>query len=146
MERRVRGNPHARCEVGEKMEIASKSYLSLLTDEQLQMFKSDFGLVADYFVQKRRDKSYLPSAKAIRHVDGFLKLMAVMGNDIQFNELETQEGRTYSMCEVVQSFVDKGALEQAKAVAARMLAAGKFSLEEIAELSGLPLEEVRELR
>ena len=29
MERRVRGNSHARCEAGEKMEIISKSYLSL---------------------------------------------------------------------------------------------------------------------
>lgn len=29
MERRVRGNPHARCGVGEKVEIISKFYLSL---------------------------------------------------------------------------------------------------------------------
>ena len=29
MERRVRGNSHARCEAGEKTEITSKSYLSL---------------------------------------------------------------------------------------------------------------------
>ena len=28
MERRVRGNFHARCEVGENLEITSKSYLS----------------------------------------------------------------------------------------------------------------------
>jgi len=28
MERRVRGNPHARCEVGENSEITSKNYLS----------------------------------------------------------------------------------------------------------------------
>ena len=30
MERRVRGNPHARCEAGENSETVSKSYLSLL--------------------------------------------------------------------------------------------------------------------
>ena len=29
MERRVRGNVHARCEVGENSEITSKNYLSL---------------------------------------------------------------------------------------------------------------------
>lgn len=29
MERRVRGNPHARCGVGENLEIISKDYLSL---------------------------------------------------------------------------------------------------------------------
>ena len=33
MERRVRGNPHARCGAGEKMEIVSKSYLLLLFTE-----------------------------------------------------------------------------------------------------------------
>lgn len=31
MERRMTGNCHVRCGVGEKMEIASKSYLSLLS-------------------------------------------------------------------------------------------------------------------
>ena len=31
MERRVRGNSHARCGVGENPEIASKDYLSLFT-------------------------------------------------------------------------------------------------------------------
>ena len=31
MERRVRGNSHARCEAGEKLEIISKAYLSLST-------------------------------------------------------------------------------------------------------------------
>ena len=30
MERRVRGNSHARCGVGEKLEMISKTYLSLL--------------------------------------------------------------------------------------------------------------------
>lgn len=29
MERRVRGNPHARCGAGENLEIISKDYLSL---------------------------------------------------------------------------------------------------------------------
>jgi hypothetical protein len=34
MERRVRGNPPARCGVGEKLEIASKAYLSLYESER----------------------------------------------------------------------------------------------------------------
>ena len=33
MERRVRGNSHARCEAGEKLEITSKAYLSLLLED-----------------------------------------------------------------------------------------------------------------
>ena len=34
MERRVRGNPHARCGAGEKVEITSKFYLLLLLERQ----------------------------------------------------------------------------------------------------------------
>lgn len=79
-----------------------------LTDEQLQMFKSDFGLVADFFVQKRRDKSYSPSEKTIQHVDEVLKLLSVMAREIRFEKMEMREGRIYSMCDVVQGFVDKG--------------------------------------
>lgn len=79
-----------------------------LTDEQLQMFKSDFGIVADFFVQKRRDKRYTPSKKTIQHVDEVLKLLSVMDKDVRFEKIKVSEGREYSMCNVVQSFVDKG--------------------------------------
>ena len=79
-----------------------------LSDEQLQMFSSDFGLVADFFVQKRRNKSYTPSEKTIRHVDEVLKLLSVMAADIRFESFETHEGRIYSMCDVLQGYIDKG--------------------------------------
>lgn len=43
MERRMRGNPHVRCEWGEKPEMTSKAYLSifnLLQETILQLVKS----------------------------------------------------------------------------------------------------------
>jgi len=37
MERRMRGNSHVRCGAGEKVEIISKPYLSLLSQELVQV-------------------------------------------------------------------------------------------------------------
>ena len=36
MERRVRGNPHARCGLGENEEITSNHYLSVSPDQQIE--------------------------------------------------------------------------------------------------------------
>lgn len=51
MERRVRGNSHARCGVGENPEIASKDYLSLLTEAYLSF--TNYGDVADSYYEVR---------------------------------------------------------------------------------------------
>ncbi|WP_246494290.1 UvrD-helicase domain-containing protein [Lysinibacillus agricola] len=43
MERRMRGNPHVRCEWGKKLEITSKAYLSIsnmLQETILQLVKT----------------------------------------------------------------------------------------------------------
>lgn len=54
--------------------------IAWLTDEQISMFKSDFRIVADFFVRKRKNKDYVPDNKTeIRHVDAVLK-DAVCGN------------------------------------------------------------------
>ena len=39
MERRMRGNSHVRCEVGENPEISSRDYLSLLNSEDVHKEK-----------------------------------------------------------------------------------------------------------
>ena len=44
--------------------------IAFLTDEQLELFKSDFKVVADYFVQKQRYGNYTPNPKNLQHVEG----------------------------------------------------------------------------
>ena len=61
--------------------------IAYLSDEQVQMFKSDFGIVADFFVQRRRDKQYIPSQKTIRHVDEVLKFLSVFTNDNRYEQI-----------------------------------------------------------
>lgn len=62
MERRVRGNSHARCGVGENPEIASKDYLSLLPGA----FSSgdpkgeDFRIVLEEIVRIKCDTAHVP--------------------------------------------------------------------------------------
>ena len=58
---------------------------------------------------------------------------------------ESKEGVAI-MCRAMEEMCNQAALEQAKAVVLRMLVAGKYALEEIAEISGLPLEDVKKLQ
>ena len=50
--------------------------IAFLEQEQVKLFKSDFRVVADYFVQKRMKKKYIPTSKILRHVDEVLKMLA----------------------------------------------------------------------
>ena len=60
--------------------------ISYLTDEQLQKFSSDFRVVAEYFVQTRRDKDYHPSDITLKHVHEVLQMMAAVTQDHRFED------------------------------------------------------------
>ena len=84
--------------------------IAWLTDEQLKMFKSDFGIVANFFVQKRKDKNYEPDDKRVmKHVDEVLKLLSVMSGDRKYESLLYDKKRKVrTMCEVAERLVNKG--------------------------------------
>ena len=59
-----------------------------LTEEQISHFHSDFKVVANFFVQKRKNKDYIPDDPTeIRHVDEVLKLLQVMTRDRRYEEI-----------------------------------------------------------
>jgi len=59
-----------------------------LTEEQISHFRSDFKVVANFFVQKRKNKDYIPDDPTeIRHVDEVLKLLQVMTGDRRYEEI-----------------------------------------------------------
>ncbi len=62
--------------------------IAWLSKEQVELFKSDFKIVADYFVQMRTNKDYKPSQQIIKHVNEVLQLMAVFTNDNTFEEYQ----------------------------------------------------------
>lgn len=85
--------------------------IAFMEEEQVQQFTSDFRIVADYFVQKRKDKDYRPKRETIKHVDAVLKLMATLTNDSRFEEIQVKEGDDITMCDVLDRIEEKGRLE-----------------------------------
>lgn len=87
-----------------------------LSPEQVKMFKSDFGIVADYFVQKRMTGDYIGSSEDIRHIDEVMKLLAVFA-DKRFMDnmvISRSKRRPKNMCEVLDRIEEKGRIEGQK--------------------------------
>lgn len=59
--------------------------------------------------------------------------------------LKETEGGKDKMCKIIEESVAEGRKQEAYQIALKMLAKGKISFDEIAEYSGLTLEEVKEL-
>lgn len=59
-----------------KMQVFEVAWL---TEEQISRFRSDFKIVANFFVQKRKNKDYIPDDPTeIKHIDEVLKLLMVI--------------------------------------------------------------------
>jgi len=84
--------------------------IAWLTDKQVSMFQSDFKVVADYFVQMRKTRYYIPSSDVIKHVHEVLQLMAIMTNDNRFEQaynVNLEKGEV-NMCEVLDRVENRG--------------------------------------
>ena len=84
--------------------------IAFLSEEKVKMFKSDFGIIADFFVQKRTNTKYIPSDKQIKYVDEFLKLMKALTGDKMYVETNTKGG-VISMCDVIRGAKEEGRIE-----------------------------------
>ncbi len=83
--------------------------IAYLTEEQVSLFKSDFRIVADYFVQMRKNNSYVAKPETIKHVHELLELMSVLTNDQRFVDVYNAMGKeAASMCEVLDQIEKKG--------------------------------------
>ncbi len=85
--------------------------IAWLTDEQVQMFQSDFKIVADYFVQMRKNKYYTPSEETIKHVDEILKMMAVLTKDRSFEEAQNMIREEKGEAKSMETFLSKAMRE-----------------------------------
>ena len=84
--------------------------IAWLTDEQVDKFKSDFRIVADYFVQKRKNNDYEPTKEKIQHIHALLQLLSEMENDVRFEEIlnDEEEGGIQNMCDVLDRVEKNG--------------------------------------
>ena len=58
--------------------------IAYLTEEQIEMFQSDFGIIVDYFVKRRKGYKTIENHKPIKHVDEMLKFMRIFVEDERF--------------------------------------------------------------
>ena len=75
--------------------------IAYLTREQVNLFRSDFRAVADYFVQMRETGDYHPGDEELEHIESVLQLLNVMDRDHRFetavnNAKQGKEARTMS--------------------------------------------------
>lgn len=90
-----------------KLNICEVSFLS---EEELSCFHSDFRVVAEFFVRKRRDPFYIPQDKEkLRHVQEVLTLLSTVTGDSRYNQvLENNIEEVQSMCDVAQRLENIG--------------------------------------
>ena len=90
--------------------------IAYMTHEQVELFQSDFKVVADYFVQKRENGDYVPSSQELTHVQETLQLLSIMTNDNRFEEAyntntDDKKGGPHNMCDVLDKVENKGKVE-----------------------------------
>ena len=87
--------------------------IAYLSDDQIQKFKSDFRIVAEFFSQKQKHKDFIPSHQQIKHVKEVLQLLSIMTDDHRFEdiyneELKNDKGGLKTMCDVLDRIEEKG--------------------------------------
>ena len=76
---------------------------------EVSCFRSDFKVVANFFVQKRKHKDYIPDDPTeIKHVDEVLKLLQVMTGDERYQTIFQKEKGVHSMCDVAERLEKMG--------------------------------------
>ena len=83
--------------------------IAWLTEAEIDRFHSDFKIVANFFVQKRKNKNYIPDDPTeIRHVDEVLKLLQVMTGDERYQLIFNKKKGVHSMCDVAERLEKMG--------------------------------------
>ena len=112
------------------------------------MFQSDFRIVADYFVQKRKYNEYTPSQVQMQHVDAVLQLLSIMENDKRFEAaLYKNDGKKVeNMCDVldiVEQRGEKRGIERGTAEIMRALYQNGYTEKQIAQMTNREVLEVK---
>lgn len=107
-------------EIPEKLKPFVNNYkinvfnIAWLSEKTIEMFKSDFKLIAQYFRTKRLNKKYTGSKEKLQHANETLKMFSALTGDDTFekvyNENHLEKGGV-TMCDVVERIRDEGRVE-----------------------------------
>ena len=118
--------------------------MNYLSDEQVNMFQSDFKIVADYFVQMRKNKNYIPSRQTMKHVHEILQMMAVFTQDNRFEECQNLfvKGENTNMSDYLERIIKEGEARGKLDFAYKLIRKGRLTVEEAAENIGISINEL----
>ena len=113
-----------------------------LSPETVDLFQSDFRVVADYFVQQRMNKQYVPSAQKLIHVDEVMKLFSAITNDSTFetilDDVNIRGKENITMSSFLQEYRNEGRLEGRLELLAGLVHDGLLSLADAVSRSEMP--------
>ncbi len=122
-----------------------------LKDQQVAKFKSDFRIVADYFVQKRKTGTYRGSRDTMRHVYEVLQLLSVMEH-VDYLERTVIEKRVKGgerdMSSIFDQYIKEGEARKEAEVNERVatdMLKKKYPLDAIKDISRLSEAHIRKL-
>ena len=118
--------------------------IAWLSKEQVELFKSDFKIVADYFVQMRTNKDYKPSRQIIKHVQEVLQLMAVFTNDNTFEEYQNEyiKGEEITMCGILDKAEARGESRGKIDLLYKLIKDGMLSVEQAAKSIDISVDQL----
>lgn len=157
-------------EIPEKLKPFVNNYkinvfnIAWLSEKTIEMFKSDFKLIAQYFRTKRLNKKYTGSKEKLQHANETLKMFSALTGDDTFekvyNKNHLEEGGV-TMCDVVERIRDEGRVQgraegrvQGRAegqenareeMILNLLESNAGSIEQIAAWVKLPVKEVKRI-
>ena len=107
--------------------------IAFLEREKIDLFKSDFRIVADYFWQKRHNKDYKAPGWKIKHVEAVLQMLAALTADNRFTEQvnsETFDREDMTICEFLDRIEARSEARGISIGEARGISIGKSEHEE----------------
>lgn len=126
--------------------------ITKLTQEQVNLFKSDFKSIADYFVNKDNE-NYKGSTDIIKHTTEFFELMKILSNDNRFienyNERIKIENGGVSMCKVIDRAEARGkeiGKEIGKETVVISMLEDNTPIQQIIKWTGVSEERIKELK
>ena len=149
-------------EIPEKLKPFVNNYkinvfnIAWLSEKTIDMFKSDFKLIAQYFRTKRLNKKYTGSKEKLQHANETLKMFSALTGDDTFekvyNENNLEKGGV-TMCDVVERIRNEGRAEgrvegqenAREEMILNLLESNAGSIEQIATWVKLPVKEVKKI-
>ena len=115
----------------------------------MEMFRSDFKIVAEYFVQMRKNKEYKPTTTQMRHVREVLRLMSLLTKDRRFEDAVNGVGdmekgaEPKNMCEVLDRVEKRGESRGIEIGKSQGIEIGKNQGIEIGKSQGITIGETK---